>query len=66
MSSKLLGCIQSRLDKLFPRFITVYLDKDRMVHTVFDSKLFLSEIPCRLLKNKLEIFYFETKKLSPN
>ena len=43
MSSKLLGCIQYRLDKLFPHFISVWLDKDRMAHAVFDSKLFLSD-----------------------
>ena len=43
MSSKLLGCIQYRLDKLFPYFISVWLDKDRMAHAVFDSKLFLSD-----------------------
>ena len=43
MSSKLLSCIQSQLDKLFNGFVTVWLDKDQMVHAVFQSQLFLSD-----------------------
>ena len=43
MSRKLLGCIQFQLDKLFPDFITIWLDRDRMVHAGFNGKLFLSD-----------------------
>ena len=58
LSSKLLGCIQSRLDKLFPRFITVYLDKDRMVHAVFDNKLFLSDDTMSVIKEQVREILF--------
>ena len=59
MSSKLVGCIQCRLDKLFPHFITVWLDKGCMVHAVFDSKLFLSHDAVSVIKEQVrEIFFF--------
>ena len=54
MSSKLLGCIQYWLDKLFPDFITVWLDKNRMVHSVFDSKSFLSNDTVLVIKEHIK------------
>ena len=66
MSSKLLGCIQYRLDKLFPYFISVWLDKDRMAHAVFDSKLFLSDDALLVIKEHVRDILFRNKKLNPN
>ena len=65
MSSKLFSCIQYRLDKLFPDFITVWLDKDLMVHAPFLIVNYLCLIiSYRLSKNTLERSYFETKNLT--
>ena len=57
MSTKLLGCIQSWVDKLFP-----CLEKDRMPFSIVNY--FCLMIPCQLLKNTLERSYFETKNLT--
>ena len=61
MSTKLLGCIQSWLDKLFP-----CLEKDRMVHAVFNSKLFLSNDTMLVIKEHFREILFWNKKLNPD
>ena len=66
MTSKFLGCIQSQLDKLFPHFITVWIDKNRMVRAVFDSKLFLSDDSVSVIKEQVREILFRNKKLNPN
>ena len=66
MSSKLFGCVQYRLDKLFPDFITVWLDKDRMVHAVFDSKLSLSDNIVPAIKEHVREILFRNKELNLN
>ena len=58
MSRKLLDYIQSQLDKLFSDFITVWLDKDRMVHAVFDRKLFLSDDTVLVIKKHVRKILF--------
>ena len=58
MSRKLLDYIQSQLDKLFSDFITVWLDKDRMVHVVFDRKLFLSDDTVLVIKEHVREILF--------
>ena len=66
MSSKLLGCIQYQLDKLFRYFITVWIDIDFMVHAVFDSKLFLSDDTVSVIKEHVREILFRNKKLNLN
>ena len=66
MSSKLLGCIQYQLDKLFRYFITVWIDIDCMVHAVFDSKLFLSDDTVSVIKEHVREILFRNKKLNLN
>ena len=66
MSSRLLGCIQFQLDKLFPDFITIWLDRDHMVHVVFSIKLFLSDDAVSVIKDCIREILFQNKKLNPN
>ena len=66
MNSKLLGCIQSWLDKSFPHFITVWLNKNRMVDAIFHSKLFLTDDTVSVTKEHVKEILFRNKKSNPN
>ena len=50
----------------FLTFITVWLDNDRMVHAIFDSKLFLSDDTVSAIKEHVREILFRNKKLNPN
>ena len=60
MSGKLLGSLQTRLNRVFgSKFSTAWLDKLHRVHVEFESNLFLSDSEIDILKSNVrEILHY--------